>query len=163
MKKAGLLLASTAAISLSGCASIVSKSQYNVAVSSMPEGAAFVIKDKSGVKVHRGVTPQTVTLSSGAGYFRGATYTVDFTKEGHRPAAETLDSSLNGWYWGNIVFGGLIGMLVVDPATGAMWKLNERVAKVLDPLPPSASPPEIPLAPAPAASATTVEAPLAGI
>jgi hypothetical protein len=26
---------------------------------------------------------------------------------------------------GNIVFGGLIGLLIVDPATGAMWKLEE--------------------------------------
>lgn len=157
MKKTGLLLAAVAAVSLSGCASIVSKSQYNVAVSSLPEGAAFVIKDKSGVKVHRGVTPQTVTLSSGAGYFQGATYTVDFTKEGHQPAVETLDSSLNGWYWGNIVFGGLIGLLAVDPATGAMWKLDERVAKVLDPLPAPADAPSVPLAPVPAA------APVAGI
>lgn len=161
MKKAGLLLATAAAISLSGCASIVSKSQYNIAVSSMPEGAEFVIKDKSGTKVHRGVTPQTVMLSSGAGYFQGATYTVDFTKEGHQPAVETLDSRLNGWYWGNLVFGGLIGFLAVDPATGAMWKLDERVAKVLDPLPVPAVAPAPPQAPTPAAPAPAT--PLAGI
>ena len=39
-----------------------------------------------------------------------------------------MDSSLSGWYWGNIVFGGLIGMLIVDPATGAMYKLPEGVS-----------------------------------
>jgi len=30
---------------------------------------------------------------------------------------------LSGWYWGNILFGGLIGVLIVDPITGKMWKL----------------------------------------
>jgi len=32
--------------------------------------------------------------------------------------------SLNGWYFGNIIFGGLIGLLIVDPATGAMYRLD---------------------------------------
>ena len=30
---------------------------------------------------------------------------------------------MSGWYWGNLVLGGLIGMLAVDPATGAMWNI----------------------------------------
>ena len=34
---------------------------------------------------------------------------------------------MDGWYIGNIVFGGLIGWLVVDPASGAMWKLQDSV------------------------------------
>jgi hypothetical protein len=35
-----------------------------------------------------------------------------------------VDSRINGWYVGNIVFGGLIGWLIVDPLTGAMWALD---------------------------------------
>jgi hypothetical protein len=31
---------------------------------------------------------------------------------------------VNGWYFGNIIFGGLIGLLAVDPATGAMYTLK---------------------------------------
>lgn len=31
---------------------------------------------------------------------------------------------LDGWYFGNILLGGIIGMLIVDPATGAMWKID---------------------------------------
>ena len=27
--------------------------------------------------------------------------------------------------FGNLLFGGVIGMLIVDPATGAMWKLED--------------------------------------
>jgi hypothetical protein len=28
---------------------------------------------------------------------------------------------MSGWYCGKLLFGGLIGMLAVDPATGAIW------------------------------------------
>jgi hypothetical protein len=31
---------------------------------------------------------------------------------------------LDGWYFGNILLGGVIGMLIIDPATGAMYKLD---------------------------------------
>lgn len=33
---------------------------------------------------------------------------------------------MNGWYIGNLLFGGIIGLLIVDPATGAMWTLIPR-------------------------------------
>jgi len=33
---------------------------------------------------------------------------------------------LNGWYIGNLLFGGLIGLLIVDPLTGAMWTLDPK-------------------------------------
>ena len=39
---------------------------------------------------------------------------------------------MDGWYIGNILFGGLIGMLIVDPATGAMYNLPDRVDINLD-------------------------------
>jgi hypothetical protein len=35
-----------------------------------------------------------------------------------------LDSTLSGWYFGNILIGGLIGLLIVDPLTGAMYDLE---------------------------------------
>jgi len=139
MRKTALMLAVCSVAALSGCASIVSKSEYNVAVNSVPEGADFLIKDKSGRKIHSGRTPQTVSLNSDAGFFKGATYQVDLSKEGHASTTTTLDSSINGWYWGNILFGGLIGMLIVDPATGAMWKLDDHVSQTLYPLQPAAA------------------------
>ncbi|MFG0400611.1 hypothetical protein ACF8D8_17535, partial [Pseudomonas sp. zjy_11] len=48
-----------------------------------------------------------------------------FKKDGYPDKTIELDSSLSGWYWGNILLGGLIGMLIVDPLTGAMYKLPE--------------------------------------
>lgn len=113
---------------LQGCASILGDSRYPVSVSSAPPGASFEIADKNGQIVHSGHTPSTVTLKSGKGYFSGQTYTLRFKKDGYPDRSVTLDSSVSGWYWGNIVFGGLIGMLIVDPATGAMYKLPDFVS-----------------------------------
>ncbi len=45
------------------------------------------------------------------------------TLEGYQPYEITLTKKSNGWVWGNIIFGGLIG-LVVDASTGAMYKLT---------------------------------------
>lgn len=122
-------VALVAAVSgLQGCASIVGDSRYPVAISSAPVGASFDITDKSGAVVHSGTTPSTVTLRSGAGYFSGQTYTLRFKKDGYPDKSITLNSRMSGWYWGNFVFGGLIGLLVVDPLTGAMYKLPEAAS-----------------------------------
>ncbi|MDB4525936.1 hypothetical protein N9065_03445 [Akkermansiaceae bacterium] len=40
---------------------------------------------------------------------------------------QSLDASMDPWYAGNIIFGGILGVLVVDPATGAMWQLPKEV------------------------------------
>jgi hypothetical protein len=114
-------------VSVTGCASIVGKSSYNVAIKSNPEGTRFIVKNSSGTAVHSGETPATVALTSKKGYFKSEQYTVTFSKEGYQEQTIPLSASLSGWYWGNILIGGLIGMLIVDPATGAMWKLPENI------------------------------------
>jgi hypothetical protein len=43
---------------------------------------------------------------------------------GYDSAEVNLDSSVSGWYFGNLLFGGVIGMLIVDPLTGAMYNLT---------------------------------------
>jgi hypothetical protein len=125
---------------LTGCASIVSDSDYPVAIKSAPEGAVFEITKLDGEVVHSGTTPQTVTLKSGNGYFGSATYVVKFEKDGFAEQSVTIDSSMDGWFWGNIIFGGLIGMLIVDPITGAMWKLPENSEVTLVELAPPTEP-----------------------
>ena len=117
---------------LSGCASIISKSSYPVTISSSASQAYFVVTDKTGKAVHSGQTPATVTLKSGAGYFSSASYTVTMKKIGFEDKVISIESSMDGWYIANILFGGLIGMLAVDPATGAMWKLPETADGSLD-------------------------------
>ena len=114
-----------------GCASIVSKSNYPVTITSSPEGAIITITDKYGRHIFKGKTPTTITLSSKAGFFSGASYTVKFEKPGYEPQTLVINAELDGWYIGNIFFGGLIGFLIVDPATGAMWKLPPIVNATL--------------------------------
>ncbi|MBI6702999.1 hypothetical protein [Pseudomonas viridiflava] len=126
------------AFAVTGCASIVSDSKYPVAVTSSPSGAAYEIFNEGGVSVRSGVTPDEVTLRAGAGYFDGEKYTVTYRKDGYTSSTQTLESGIDGWYWGNIVIGGLIGMLIVDPATGAMYTLPEKINSTLTVAPVSA-------------------------
>lgn len=129
MKK--ILLAAIAFV-IVGCSSIISKSEYSVAINSNPSGANFEIVNRSGQKVQSGVTPNSVVLKSSSGYFKGETYTINIVKDGFIDKTYTMQSTMDGWYIGNILFGGLIGMLIVDPATGAMYNLPDRVDINLD-------------------------------
>ncbi|MDX1542103.1 MAG: hypothetical protein R3349_11940 [Geminicoccaceae bacterium] len=114
------------AVLLGGCASIVSDSENTIPISSNPAGAELVITDQTGAEIYRGTTPATVTLDTGAGYFDGEAYTITMAMNGYAAQTVSLGTELNGWYVGNIVFGGPIGLLIVDPLTGAMWKLDRK-------------------------------------
>ncbi len=116
-----------------GCASIVSDSTYPVTVESFPSGAQFTVKNKSGRIVSSGVTPQQVVLDAGAGFFKPENYTITFKKQNYNSTMVSERAGLDPWYFGNILFGGLIGMLIVDPATGAMWELPDSVCANLTP------------------------------
>jgi hypothetical protein len=113
----------------SDCASIVSKSTYPLSINSNPTGAKISVTDKTGKEVYLGETPATVLLKAGAGYFAKAEYQVRFTKEGYEERVVPVNFKIDGWYFGNLLFGGLIGMLIVDPATGAMWKIESEYLK----------------------------------
>lgn len=136
MKK--LFVVAAVLFTLQGCASIVGDSQYPVAIASEPAGANYEIRDSSGLMVDQGTTPHTVTLKSSTGYMQRAEYSVLLKKPGYADQTVPLHGSISGWYWGNIVFGGLVGMLLVDPNTGAMYKLPEATRATLTPLAPVA-------------------------
>ena len=108
----------------SSCASIVSKSSYPLSINSSPSEATISITDKKGIEVYSGITPATVKLNASSGFFTKAEYQVKFTKNGYESKSVPVLFTLDGWYFGNIIFGGLIGMLIIDPATGAMFKLD---------------------------------------
>lgn len=131
MKKR-LLAASAVVLALSGCASIFNGKTQAVVINSVPDGAAISVSNRAGEKVHTGTTPVTLTLNRGAGYFKSETYVVTLNKEGFAPKELTLTATVSGWYIGNILFGGLIGMLAVDPATGAMYTFPDTVSSTLE-------------------------------
>ncbi len=109
------------------CATIFSDKSYPVSVNSVPSEATFTVSNRAGQEVQSGTTPQVVTLKASSGYFKRETYTIVLSKDGFEDNVYTISSSVDGWYWGNILFGGLIGMLIVDPLTGAMYKLPDRI------------------------------------
>ena len=118
-------------IVLTGCASMYNGATNVVTVYSPPEKASFIIKNEAGMQIHNGLTPASVTLKNGAGYFNGENYSVQYSKEGYVDAETLLDSSVSGWYWGNLFCGGLIGFLIIDPLTGGMYELPHAVTASL--------------------------------
>src|SRR6056297_2377765 len=121
-KMTAIFLATT--FLFSSCASIVSKGSYPISINSAPSEAKIVIKDKKGIEIFSGQTPATLKLKAGSGFFGKARYQVNFSKTGYDTKTVPIDFKLDGWYFGNLLLGGLIGMLIVDPATGAMYKLE---------------------------------------
>lgn len=112
------------ALIFSSCATIVSDSDYVVQINSNPSDANFKITNSSGVVIQTGKTPAAVSLSAKKAYFSGAKYNISFEKPGYAAQNVQIRAEIDGWYIGNLLFGGLIGWLIVDPLTGAMWKLD---------------------------------------
>ena len=130
MKKLSIIFG-VAALSLSGCASIISGKTQTMTFQSTPELSDITILNRDGKKIHVGKAPVTVSLNRGAGFFVPERYTVIFEKEGYEKKEITVTSSVNGWYVGNILFGGILGLLIIDPATGAMYSLSTKDTNVV--------------------------------
>ncbi|MGD8644792.1 MAG: hypothetical protein PVI15_10910, partial [Chromatiales bacterium] len=111
---------------LAGCATIVSGPSQTLPVSSDPGGAEIIIYDEHGVEVFKGETPTKVVLNkSDGGYFDSKAYVVEISKPGYATQSIPVQAEANGWYIaGNLIFGGLIGWLIVDPVTGSMYTLD---------------------------------------
>lgn len=94
------------------CASIIHGSKQSVAFTSTPSSARVTVDNELV-----GNTPVVAKLR------RKDKHIVRIELEGYSPFEATLARRTSGWVWGNIVFGGLIG-LAVDASTGAMYKLT---------------------------------------
>ncbi len=109
-----------------GCASIIKGGDQKILFQSDPSAAKVSVYDEDNRLVAGGTTPITLPLDKGASYFQAAKYRVVFEAPGRAPKEIWLTGSLEGgWYLaGNFLVGGLIGWLIVDPLTGAMWRLK---------------------------------------
>jgi len=126
LKRFKLLILLAYSLQIIGCASIVSSSNKTLPISTQPDEATCEIIDlSSGTVITRTKTPHNAILDASSGFFKSAEYKIKLSKAGYIPYETQVISNINGWYFGNIVFGGLLGVLIVDPATGAMWKIYE--------------------------------------
>ncbi len=139
-KSKTLVLSFLALVLLSSCASLVSKNEYNVYFDSNPVKGNLTIIDKKNKVIFEGNTPATVSLPSYYSYFSRAEYLIKFSAEGYQKKVIPIRAKVDGWYWGNIFFGGVIGWLIIDPASGSMYKIDETiVVETLRPLPENSS------------------------
>jgi hypothetical protein len=106
------LLAVPAVLTLGACASIMHGTSQDIGISSSPTGAHITVDNAPA-----GVTPYVAKLS------RKDNHVVHLAVDGYAPADLTLTRGVSGWVWGNIVFGGLIG-LAVDAITGGLYNLT---------------------------------------
>jgi hypothetical protein len=105
------LLSVVILITVFSCASIVNGTKQDVRINSDPTGAQVSI---NGVKY---TTPAVIKLK------RGSKHSLTFTKEGYEPVTLKIDKKFNSWVFGNLIFGGVIG-LIVDFSNGAAYKLS---------------------------------------
>lgn len=95
----------------SGCATVVSGKTQDVTIRSNPTGAMILIDG-----VMDGQTPMIANLS------RKQRHSIDVSHGGQKVTRATT-RGFNWWYLGNIILGGLIG-LIVDPCTGAIYNVK---------------------------------------
>lgn len=131
MKKKSILFTMLCcAILFSNCASILTSTSYPVVINSEPNGAKVTIVNKKGEEVYSGKTPVSAKLKASNKYMSGERYTVTISKPGYGDEVSYIESKMEELYWGNILFGGLVGMLVIDPLTGAMFKIDTKSINV---------------------------------
>ncbi len=97
---------------LPGCASIISGSKQNVRINSRPPGATVEIDGNPA-----GRTPTEANLA------RKTSHRVVISLRGYKPYEVTLEQKFNGWVLGNILIGGIIG-IIIDSSTGASYYLS---------------------------------------
>lgn len=97
------------------CGSIIHQTTQQVRVNSQPAGAAVTVACGDVSNDPKLLTPAVVTLHRKPAYCA-----VKLNKEGHAETELQFGRQMSGWYLGNILFGGIIG-LIVDAANGAMW------------------------------------------
>lgn len=113
MKKKLLISIIVISLLLPSCAAIVSGSKQTIQFNSSPSGAIVWVDG-----ANLGVTPVTTKLER-----IKKDQKVKIELQGYKPYEMTLTRKTNGWVWGNIVFGGIIG-LIVDASSGAMYRLT---------------------------------------
>ena len=97
-------------ILLTSCATIISGKTQSLPVSTNPTGAKVTV---NGVKQ---LSPCILVLDRNI-----PAYTIVIEKEGYATHTFQLKRGVNGWVFGNIIVGGIIG-IVIDAATGSMYQ-----------------------------------------
>lgn len=111
-----------------GCATIITGAgpDQKVRIASEPRGASVYIDGQ-----YKGITPTSVPLT------RKDHHALRLELVGFANFEKEIESGFNAWFLGNILFGGIIG-IVVDAVDGAITGLspNDLTAKLIPNSPP---------------------------
>jgi hypothetical protein len=112
IRRAAVGCALLAVAAVSGCATVAGGSgPQKVKVESDPPGAAVFVDERPC-----GVTPTTVALD------RNVVHHIRLEKDGYAATAADLKPGVNPWVFGNLLVGGLVG-IVIDVATDSERRL----------------------------------------
>jgi hypothetical protein len=110
---------------MSACASIVSGTDSTTYLETKPVDARCRMHGQDFTR--EVVTPTSVPLPS-----KASPITIECGADGYLRTVQQVDAEMDGWVFGNLIFGGIIGG-VVDIARGAGKKFPPQVQIVLDP------------------------------
>lgn len=107
-----LILMTLFITTLNSCATIMHGTRQSVGIASNPSNASIWLD-----QVYVGNTPIVVEMSRKDNHF------VRIELNGYQPYEAAFSRQVSGWVFGNIVFGGVIG-LAVDAISGGLYMLT---------------------------------------
>jgi hypothetical protein len=111
----------------SGCATVTKGTNQAVTIHTDPDGATCDVSRELKTVASIAATPGQVTVDKAFGAID-----VSCRKTGHQSTELRVDSQVQGWTFGNILLGGLIGF-AVDAASGAMREYPQFITLTLVP------------------------------
>lgn len=105
------------------CATIIHGTKQNVSIDSNPPQAEVIVQTTGGVVYSSGKTPLSVRLK------RKQEYDVIIKLAGYQDARVHISKDFDPWVIGNLLCGGVIG-LIVDAVGGGMWQLEPETIYV---------------------------------
>ena len=103
------------ALTLSGCSTMMNGDTVEVPVTTTPSGATLVLNGESYI------SPAVVLVPRGEGDFN-----LHIEKKGFQAVDILLKESIDGWFWGNFLFGGVVGF-AVDFITGDAFDIEPEL------------------------------------
>lgn len=110
--KTAVLSGLVSTLLLTSCATIMHGTRQNIGISSNPAHARVAIDGR-----YVGQTPIIVNLTRKDNHF------LRIELPGYMPYEAVFTKQLSGWVFGNVIFGGVIG-LAVDAISGGIYKLT---------------------------------------
>jgi len=121
--KSTVLILLISGLTALGCARNIS---YQHSINSIPQVANISITDKNGLEIYKGKSLPTRKSKAHPEFFAKDKYVLKFENKGFASKSIVVEYKSDGWYFGNVLLGGPIGLLIVDPDNGAMYQVEPK-------------------------------------